>query len=44
MLIDYELTYCKLRTSNYPRASNLAGPEGAGDTVEDPSSDEERDT
>ena len=28
----------------HPRASNLAGPEGAGDTVEDPSSDEERDT
>ena len=28
----------------HPRASNLAGPDGAGDTVEDPSSDEERDT
>ena len=28
----------------HPCASNLTGPEGAGDTVEDPSSDEERDT
>jgi hypothetical protein len=28
----------------HPRASNLTGPEGAGDTVEDPSSDEERAT
>ena len=28
----------------HPRASNLAGPDGAGDTVEDPSSDEERET
>ena len=28
----------------YPRASNLVGPDGAGDAVEDPSSDEERDT
>ena len=28
----------------HPRASNLIGPEGAGDAVEDPSSDEERAT
>ena len=28
----------------HPGVSNLAGPEGAGDTVEEPSSDEERDT
>ena len=42
IIFDYERTCCKLRSST--RASNLAGPEGAGDTVEDPSSDEERDT
>ena len=28
----------------HPRTSNITGPEGAGDAVEDPSSDEERDT
>ena len=28
----------------HPRASSLVGPDGAGDAVEDPSSDEERDT
>ena len=28
----------------HPRASNLVGPDGAGDAVEDPSCDEERDT
>ena len=28
----------------HPRASNLVGPDGAGDAVEDPLSDEERDT
>ena len=28
----------------HPRTSNVTGPEGAGDAVEDPSSDEERDT
>ena len=27
-----------------PRTSNITGPEGAGDAMEDPSSDEERDT
>ena len=32
------------RLTAHPRASNLAGSDGAGDTVEDPSSDEGRDT
>ena len=44
MLIDYELTCQASELQLHPRTSNITGPEGAGDAVEDFSSDEERDT
>ena len=34
----------KNTNQKHPRTSNVTGPEGAGNAVEDPSSDEERDT